>query len=489
MNYKSHTVLAILIFLSAILIYAQFGFNGKLARDDAIWVYGGQQMAKGIPPYVSIFDFKSPLGPMLAGGAAWIAYLTGGDDILYIRLLYFLFSCLTVVALYSWSHALFHSRIAAVLTAVVFLGFWGFSRHAGSGPQVKTVMVLFQVVALYSMAKKNWFFAGLFGGLAAWTWQPAAIFPMLFCLLAFLHKDRLRSVSKVISGAVVPSLVIVGYFLMKHAGTELCQGAVLFNMQQLQRGAPFVQHLKYMARTLFDAFPVWIYGIALGLLVIIYFYIWRYGKNDRSWLRLLRNDPFAGLLLSFPFPVLWSIRDFQGYDDFFIFLPYAATGLGLVLFWIIRGVASLWPQVNRLRLYMSIVLCVLLIVPSAWFYRQKKGEIGTYLLKQKEWAHQIETNYLHGGSLMSIGTPELMAISHRRNAHRYLYIVEGIDSLIDQETPGGFESWLQYIAETDPAVIGFKYAPGKFMDHLQNWLKLHYQESRVGDWTLYIRDR
>ena len=129
--------IAVGLFLLAALIYSQFGFNGKLVRDDAIWLYGGQQMAQGIAPYVSIFDFKTPLGPMVAGLAVWAANQVGGDDIFFVRFFFFLISCAVVVALFFWARALFKRRGPAVLTAVIFLCFWGFARHAGSGPQAK----------------------------------------------------------------------------------------------------------------------------------------------------------------------------------------------------------------------------------------------------------------------------------------------------------------------------------------------------------------
>jgi hypothetical protein len=49
------------ILLISAWIYAQYGFNGPLKRDAANHLYAGQQMAEGIPPYVSIFNHKTPL--------------------------------------------------------------------------------------------------------------------------------------------------------------------------------------------------------------------------------------------------------------------------------------------------------------------------------------------------------------------------------------------------------------------------------------------
>jgi hypothetical protein len=488
MKITAKTLLAVALFLLAALLYSQFGFNGKLARDDAIWLYGGQQMAQGVAPYVSIFDFKSPLGPMLAGVAAWAANQTGSDDIFCVRLTFFLLSCLTVTALYYWAFTLFRSHGAAILTAVVFICFWGFARHAGSGPQAKTAMVLFQVLALNFIARRKWFWAGLTGSLAAWAWQPAAIFPLAALLLALAQNDRWRGCRQVLIGGLAPSLIIVGYFLGQRSVTALWQGAVLFNFQQLHRGMPLAQHLKTMAHTLADAFPLWVYALVVGFVMMLFFYFSQWRKNSHSFVVLLKEDPFAGLLLTFPLPVLWSLRDFQGYDDFFIFLPFMAVGIAAFLHTVLCKLNNLRLCYHRAYNPLCLLLCMAFLLHAASFYRQKRKEIGSYLVKQKEWARQIEASLPPTRTLMSIGTPELMVMTHRRNSHRFLYIVEGIDDLIDQETPGGFAAWLQQIEKADPAIIGFKYAPGRFMNQLQAWLRSRYEETRVGDWTVYRRE-
>ena len=40
----------------------------------------------------------------------------------------------------------------------------------------------------------------------------------------------------------------------------------------------------------------------------------------------------AAFLLSFLAPVIWSVLDFQGYPDFFVFLPYFAISFAWMVF-------------------------------------------------------------------------------------------------------------------------------------------------------------
>ena len=37
-------------FLLALLVFAQYGFNGSLVPDNAVLLYAGQKMAEGVPP-------------------------------------------------------------------------------------------------------------------------------------------------------------------------------------------------------------------------------------------------------------------------------------------------------------------------------------------------------------------------------------------------------------------------------------------------------
>lgn len=63
-----HWLAPLLVFALAALAYSLYGFQEKMVVDAAMIMYSGQRMAEGIPPYVSIFDNKPPLSPLLAGG-------------------------------------------------------------------------------------------------------------------------------------------------------------------------------------------------------------------------------------------------------------------------------------------------------------------------------------------------------------------------------------------------------------------------------------
>ena len=82
------------------VLFALYGIQGRLSRDEAIYVYGGQQLTHGVAPYVSIFDPKTPLAHFLAAAGIGIASLYSGDQLQAVRVLFYVCACLTAVAMY-----------------------------------------------------------------------------------------------------------------------------------------------------------------------------------------------------------------------------------------------------------------------------------------------------------------------------------------------------------------------------------------------------
>ena len=98
-----------LVFAMAALVYRQYGFHGRLGRDEAANLYSGQRMAQGVPPYVSIFDNKGALAPMLAGLGVTVSKQLDWNDIYTVRMVFFIVSCFAVVSVYLLGNSLFQS--------------------------------------------------------------------------------------------------------------------------------------------------------------------------------------------------------------------------------------------------------------------------------------------------------------------------------------------------------------------------------------------
>jgi hypothetical protein len=146
----------LLVLALAALVYSLYGFDGPLLRDYSIYLYSGQRMAEGVPPYVSAFDHKGPLSPMFAGLGVMLSKQLNWDDIFTVRLVFFTSGCLAIVAAYLLGKSAFRSGAVGVFGALTFMGFYPYGYPAVSGPEPKTPMVLFEALSLLFMVRKRW---------------------------------------------------------------------------------------------------------------------------------------------------------------------------------------------------------------------------------------------------------------------------------------------------------------------------------------------
>jgi hypothetical protein len=536
--------LPLLVLALAAFVYSLYGFEEVLLRDYSIYLYSGQRMAEGIPPYVSIFDHKGPLSPMLAGlGAMWAKELSW-DDVYTVRLVFYVIGCLTVVAVYLLGKSLFQSQAAGLFGALTFLGFYGYAQPAASGPEPKTPMVLFQTLSLLLTIQKRWFWAGFFGSLALLVWQPMAIFPFVAFVLAItrFREERYRAALRALAGIATPLVVVVVYFYFNDALDDFFDGFVLFNFVHLVRGqTPLTWHLAAAASNIVLPYGTVLVPILIGLAMIVRLY----------FLRPLEYR-FAPIILSFPAPVLWSLRDFQLADDFFVFLPYVAVGFGAFL-------ALAIQRTKTVQLLAVLLSTILLLAPVLWLsrgalltgnlyffllfvatgfgvllalaiYRAKTPLVPAVLLsvvllavalantldevnasaadrlkgtdislsQQREGALEIEDRLGEDARLASINSPQVLVLLHRENPTPYLWLTAGVDKAIEARTPGGFKGWIQELEEFDPDAISFfgegqSLTPSSHLtpEHKQElfeWLKTRYHAEKIGPWWLYVKN-
>lgn len=497
----SPSLVAVLVFLVSAIVFSQYGWKGLLVRDDAIFLYSGQQIARGIPPYVSAFDVKGPLSPLISGFGASVAKLLNFDDVLAVRITFFMISCLAVVMLYLLGYTLFESRRAGVLAAFIFIGFWCFGRFAMSGPRPKTPMVLFEILSLLLTARRKWFWAGICGSLAFLTWQPTVIYPLVTIFLAITQSERGRGRARNViyagSGALIPVIIVSLYFLYKGGFYEFVDVTILFNMRYLERipSSP-LEHIVRPIRAVYTGYATMMIPIILGILMVCIMYMWRIKLHEGSIPSLISKDRFAALLISFPAPILWSVLDFQDCPDFYVFLPYVAIGFGWLLCLALDQIAAKDIGLTVQKTYF-LLLCVALVGSAAVYYR-RTAENG--LVKQYQWAQNVECLLGEDGKFVSIGLPEILVLLHMTNPNPYVYINGGIDNRINANTPGGFDGWLEELGRYDPSVIALGPTDGRFKGKLMNWLQTHYQETKVDErpldyggpilimpWTLFVK--
>ena len=504
--------LLLVLFLAAIVYYGQ-SFEGALSRDNAIYLYSGQRMAEGIPPYVSIFDHKGPLAPMLVGVGVVISKYLGATDITAVRGVFFLIGCLAVVAAYGLGNSLFKSQRAGLFTALTFLGFFGFARYAVSSPEAKTPMVLFEVLCLLFASQRRWFLAGLCGSLAALVWQPMAVFSLVVLILAATQKETPRLVAslRATAGAGLPVVATGAYFYFQGALGELVNGSILFNARYLDR-EQLLSTAEFFApvKAIFQGYdtiliPIvvgtMLVAVVIGLLTLGSLHLLRKSYSGPSG-RPMKKGAFAPIFLSLPFPVLWSLVDFQGYPDFYVFIPYVAVGFGGFLGFVVGRIGAnsvLLPGGTRLlTVALSAALTAIAVLGSFVVVDPARGvsSLDTEerppgpndLDYQQQAASKVQARFGEDAKVVSIGAPQLLVLLHKTNPNPYAFIIRGIDDQIAMETPGGFEGWIQELETYDPDVIAFGRTSGTHSPMLLNWMESRYNKEKIGPWTLYVKE-
>lgn len=482
-KYKTLLPVILVIFISFI-IHNAYGVNGSLSRDDAICLYAGQQMVEGTPPYQSIFVNRTPLGGMIASGAIWFSKWIEADDIRAVRTLFLFIGVLHSAILFLLAQRIFSSRTVALFSALAFLAFFDFTRHAASGPQPKTLLVLFQTLSLLLIVKQRWFWAGVAGSLAFLGWQPGAWFGVvagLFALLEYRNR-RLIPALQTALGASVPLIVVAWYFWQKDALSDFIEGAVTFNLKYLSRTeVPLNVHLRIIALNVQNNYEFMFLPIIIGLMVIVGFYFWR--RTEHPWWQdLLFHHPLRVILISFIAPVLWTLQDYQGAQDFYVFLPYCALGFGYFL-----AIIPRYIQQNNSMIRTQIVIAVIsfALIFGTLINIDSKNNRG--LLRQQQFAEEILAQFDEDVRVVSIGSPQFMAITHQTNPNPYLFIIAGIANRIEDQTEGGIPGWLAELETYDPDVIVFGDTRGAHAKDITRWIKDHYEEMNHGPWTYYVR--
>lgn len=467
-------------------IYALYGFDGWLYRDDAIYVYAGQRFVEGIPPYVSIFDHKTPLASILSG-----LFILGGrllelDDLFSTRLGWWFMGGLTGGFMFLLGRQLYRSASAGLLAALALTGFWSFGREMVSGPHAKNPFVLLQVAFFYFAGRGCWGRAGFAAALATWNWQPGVVFVIAAMVFPLLQngqrEEKLKDLARAALGIAVPTAFLFGYFIFKGALVPLIDGSVFFNLVHLDRH-PFelMTRLREPVEALFHGYRMMAVPGILGLLYILWKGHTVYHSKEPGngqW------PMWAPIMVSLPIFLLLTFLDFQGTDDLYPILPYMVAGIAGAGVSLSHWAVALPPLARVQPRHLTILLACLMGVSSMILYKTT-SEDG--IEAQVVSARQVIEYFPEDRQVASIGLPELLVLTGLTNPNPYLFIFGGVDRKIMEEWPGGITGFVDDLTASGVEVIGVGQTEGDNRDLLFQALELQYLKHRFGYFDVYVR--
>jgi hypothetical protein len=473
--------------LVAVALFSRFSIDDTLSRDESIYTYGGQQQAEGIPFYVSIFDAKTPLAPMLAGLGVEAARVVGAEDVHAVRALFFLFACLTVVGVYLLVVALFGSVAAGLVSAATFASFGGFALDALTGPDAKTPGIFFAVLSLALLVRRHHVWGAAAGSLAFLAWQPLAAYPAVAIGAAALTAEtgqRWKTAAKALGGAAIPLGVVAIYFALERALDDLVDGVFVFPVTHLER-AQIALHRRFeriidVVNGHYAETRVLFWG---GLALLLALFVLRLARRRELW-TVVRNDPYVNVVVPSFLPIVAvSVTDFQGYPDLFPALPYAAVGIGGGCALALRRLDGLpVPRIGP----AAAAAAVIALFAVSWFAYSEDRPRDTGLLRQRAQAAKIEQLLGPSGTLYVLGNPALLVLTERRNPSRYVYLEAGTDSWVVDHLPGGFEGWRAAIRAADPEVVLVDEWRSKLARRMKASLAAEYVRMRVGRLPMFV---
>lgn len=460
--------------VAALVVFALHGFDGRLSRDLGVYAYAGQQVADGVPPYVGIMNRAGPLAHLVPAVGVGFARVGGFDEILGMRLVFLAISVAGVCAMYVLARTLFASRLAGVAAAAALVSFAGFIEYASNGPREKSLMVLFLLCTLLAMAHRRWFAAGAALCLGTLTWQPVLIVGLAAIVVTLIadRPDRpIRALGRLVAGLAVPGVVCLAYFAIVGALRAFVDGFLLVNLRYTE-ASPFWERPGSKWMRLTDGYGVSTWVLIAGLVALIAVAI-------RTLAGAHRREPasvsviavgVAGLV-----SVVWTARNFNGWPDAFLLLPFAALGIG--------GAARAVGDYVRPRSAVWVTgAWVVVALAMALTYAIAQRSDG--LDEQRDEVAMIQRE-IPDASFLSIEAPQPLVLSGMTNPTRYQMFQDGLNRYVKHHWPGGLHGFADWIGRQEATIIAVgRHGVPRWLEDTISQEYVYAGEAK--GWTCYV---
>lgn len=480
----------VLLSLLALVVFLQYGIlQQPIVLDPGYFTYMGQQILQGHAPYESAFDHKTPLASFLTAFAILLGQRASMPDIISARYAFLIIAVLCVGFTYLVSRTAFRDRLVGLFAALIMLSFSSFGIFAVSGTEPKILMILLGLISIHAIQHRMWWLGGLAAALSFLTWQGGAFFMALALYFPARQtgRDRPRHLLLALLGMLIPFGALGAYFYSHRALLEAFRQAILFNFGYMRDMAPTspLEHLRHLRGVALYGFGTESWFFVFGLLG---WTLW-VGRNALSPRVILRRTCLDGqtspFLLSWYALVLLSLTNFQGVPDCVPLLPYVAAWAGYLIACGVRHSGRLMEKVrggrltHRGELWVCLVTACLVLLYGTTDAFAYDAPVLT-LADQRILVADLVRCLSPDEGILVIGAPEILVLSGRTNALRYLYFYNNVDAYAARYEPAGFAGLIESLDRDKPAVIVYaRRRATSYQNSLFQWFERNYDTYRL----------
>jgi hypothetical protein len=383
---------------------------------------------------------------------------------------------------------LYESALAGLFGAATLAAFSGFAMDALGGPNAKTPAVLCAALTTAFLLQRRWFWGGFVAALATLVWQPMLIYAIVAAVATWVGSERtarFRALATVAVGAAIPVIAVLLYFIAAGAVAELVESALLLPATgTVRRERTLAEHLVHIVLTVQRDYGVSALLLWSGLLAtagLVGARLWQ----RRDGLRAIAQEPLIIVVMPpLLFLAAFSLVDFQGYDDAYPLLLYAAIGIagvGAAAEPFLRGRAT---TVARMAPAAGLAL---LVAATLWWYLPPRPE-SRQLVRQRSDAAAVNELLGSQDTLYALGDPSLLVLTGRRNPSPNIFLSAGVDQWVVEHTPDGFAGWARSIELSRPDMIYVDawITSSPYRDQMLAWIRQRFEPADVGSLTVFV---
>lgn len=443
---KEHWI-EITLLLTIPVIASSYGINSfPILKDLGFYDYIGQELVRGQPVYSTVF-FNSPVVP--AFYALAMNFFDFLPQYLSIRIFMLILISLLGLLFYKINLKIFNDKLISVLSVLILMSFTFFIELSLLGDS-KALGLLFSLLTIFLLFKGFYFLSGMADILGFLFWPPFGIFLVAPLIFPFLEgndcREKIKKYVRVLLGFSIP-LILLAIFVPI---TDLIKFTVVGPLKYNYAKPPSLWLLLNVLGYYCSEFFFLLLG-SIGLLYSFYKLM-----KKRSLDIFHKNKYLTSFVLSFFLLSLCFFIDFDDGSDFAVILPPISILAAIVLKKIYTRVTKTISNKIVTIVLISIV-CIYGFFPAVQpvypenpviqdrdkfgknstyelisYVQNKYGVLGSLLLflfhrtgeqvaieDQLMLAKMVENKTNENEKILSLGTPEILFLSRRRNMNPY----------------------------------------------------------------------